>query len=299
MKTRAQPLTVKAICIVAGASLLATAVFLAVDPARTRAAASRQALDRLEEAVKSDPSLEQTLVSERDRHTGLSLRAWSHVRFGTLAIAVSAVGFLVSAKLLIGSAAARVVSLPEIRRANAPRKPALRRETADLRRPREVASDALDCAFVDDVVAREGRSPEAAIPILQAVQNHYGYLPDEALKRVCAITEIRPSQISGVSTFYAQFRRTPVGRHTVKVCHGTACHVSGAKQITEEIRRHLAIAPDADTDADRLFTIDKVACLGCCSLAPVMMIDDRTIGRLVPASACAAVEDVRSTGGDA
>ena len=78
----------------------------------------------------------------------------------------------------------------------------------------------------------------------------------------------------------------------VRVCHGTACHVAGAEQITQELRRHLGIAPDADTDSRRLFTLDVVACLGCCSLAPVMMIEEETAGRLTPASARQALDAV-------
>ena len=101
-----------------------------------------------------------------------------------------------------------------------------------------------------------------------------------------------PAQIAGTSSFYAQFRRSPVGRHVVRVCHGTACHVAGAEQITQELRRHLDIAPDADTDPRRLFTVDAVACLGCCSLAPVMMIEEDTVGRLTPASARQALDAV-------
>jgi len=83
-----------------------------------------------------------------------------------------------------------------------------------------------------------------------------------------------------------------VGRHVVRVCHGTACHVAGAEQITEELRRHLEIPAGADTDPQRLFTLDKVACLGCCSLAPVMMIEEDTAGRLTPATARQALDAV-------
>jgi NADH:ubiquinone oxidoreductase subunit E len=129
-------------------------------------------------------------------------------------------------------------------------------------------------------------------PDPQALQAHYRYLPDAALRQVCERTEITPAQIAGTSSFYAQFRRSPVGRHVVRVCHGTACHVAGAEQITEELRRHLGIAPEADTDAESRFTLDSVACLGCCSLAPVMMIEEETAGRLTPASARQALDAV-------
>jgi NADH:ubiquinone oxidoreductase subunit E len=149
-------------------------------------------------------------------------------------------------------------------------------------------------AFVERIVEQHGRSKEAAIPILQAIQAHYRYLPDEALKRVCELTEITPAQIAGSSSFYAQFRRSPQGRHVVRVCHGTACHVAGARQITDELRRRLEIPDGADTDAQRLFTVDEVACVGCCSLAPVIIVDGQTVGKLTPNGACDALDGIRS-----
>ncbi|MEK7405756.1 MAG: NAD(P)H-dependent oxidoreductase subunit E [Acidobacteriota bacterium] len=148
-------------------------------------------------------------------------------------------------------------------------------------------------AFVERIVQREGRSKEAAIPILQAIQAHYRYLPDEALKRVCELTEITAAQIAGTSSFYSRFRRSPLGKHVVRVCHGTACHVAGARHLTDELRRRLEIPGGADTDPRRMFTLDEVACLGCCSLAPVIMVDDQTVGRLTPAGACEALEGIR------
>ena len=153
----------------------------------------------------------------------------------------------------------------------------------------------IDLAFVDELVAREGRGKESAIILLQAIQSHYRYLPDEALHRLCELTEITPAEVAGTSSFYGQFRRSPVGKHVVRVCHGTACHVAGARQITEELRRHLRIPEGADTDAERLFTVDEVACLGCCSLAPVLTVDGHTSGRLTPATACDALAPLRET----
>jgi NADH:ubiquinone oxidoreductase subunit E len=154
-----------------------------------------------------------------------------------------------------------------------------------------VSEPGINLDFVDEIISREGQGKDAAVPILRAIQAHYGYLPDEALGKVCENTEITPAQIAGTSTFYAQFRLSPVGKHIVKLCHGTACHVSGIGPITDELRRQLAIAPDEDTDPSRLYTLEKVACLGCCSLAPVMMIDNETAGRLTPASACQALSN--------
>jgi NADH-quinone oxidoreductase subunit F len=141
----------------------------------------------------------------------------------------------------------------------------------------------LDLTFVDQTVSRLGGRPEAVIPILQALQAHYRYLPKTALERVCQLTEITPASITGVSTFYTQFRHRPVGRHIISVCHGTACHVKGSELVHDAIARHLHLADGEDTDRERLFTIEPVACLGCCTLAPVIQIDGLTYGRLTPA----------------
>ena len=143
---------------------------------------------------------------------------------------------------------------------------------------------------MDRIVAEIGRERRCALPILQAVQAHYHYLPRPALIRICETTEISPAQIEGVATFYSQFRRMPVGRHLVSVCHGTACHVAGAEKVTEAVRRHLRLEGEADTDSGKLFTVQKVACLGCCSLAPVVRIDDRVYGHVAGETAGRVLE---------
>ena len=140
----------------------------------------------------------------------------------------------------------------------------------------------LDLTQVDRIVERCGRGAEAVIPVLQAVQEHYGWLPQEALRRVCQISRITAASIAGVSTFYSQFRHRPVGRHIISVCDGTACHVKGAEQVRDAVFRELHVTGDNDTDAEGLFTIQKVACLGCCTLAPVVQIDEVTYGHLTP-----------------
>src|SRR5271157_3277815 len=136
----------------------------------------------------------------------------------------------------------------------------------------------VDLKFVEETVGRIGRKPTALIPILQALQEHHGYLPREALERLGELTEIRPSAISGVSTFYDMFRHKPAGKHIIRVCRGTACHVAGADRVEDALRRHLRIPPGADTDAAQEFTIERVACLGCCTLAPVVKMGDSTMG---------------------
>ena len=155
---------------------------------------------------------------------------------------------------------------------------------------RSAADEPLDLGAVDRIVAEIGRERRCALPILQAVQAQYHYLPRPALIRICETTEISPAQIEGVATFYSQFRRMPVGRHLVSVCHGTACHVAGAEKVTEAVRRHLRLEGEADTDSDRLFTVQKVACLGCCSLAPVVRIDDRVYGHVAGETAGRVLE---------
>ena len=138
----------------------------------------------------------------------------------------------------------------------------------------------VDLRFVDDAVRRAGSGPDAAIPILQAIQEHFGYLPTKALEHVCEHTRITPAAIAGISTFYDMFRHEPVGKHLVRVCHGTACHVTGAERIEDALRRRLGIPPGQDTDPDGEFTMEPVACLGCCTLAPVVKVGGSTFGHL-------------------
>jgi NADH-quinone oxidoreductase subunit F len=142
----------------------------------------------------------------------------------------------------------------------------------------------LDLSRIEEIVVQCGTRREAVIPILQAIQHHYHYLPRTALKRVCELTDITPADITGVSTFYTHFRHQPVGRHMIHVCQGTACHVKGAELVRDAVALHLGLEPGHDTDARGEFTVQPVACLGCCTLAPVMQIDDATYGRMTPRS---------------
>ena len=136
----------------------------------------------------------------------------------------------------------------------------------------------VDLTFIDESVEHLGRAPEAVIPLLQAAQDHYGYLPSEALARICDTTQITPASIAGVSSFYDMFRHKPVGKHIVRVCRGTACHVTGAERVQDALRRHLHIPANQDTDPAGEFTVEEVACLGCCTLAPVVRIGETTFG---------------------
>ncbi|MHC4112086.1 MAG: NAD(P)H-dependent oxidoreductase subunit E, partial [Planctomycetota bacterium] len=140
----------------------------------------------------------------------------------------------------------------------------------------------LDLTFIDKTIEKIGTESENVLAILQAIQEQFGYLPTEALERACSLTEITPASIAGVSTFYNQFRHRPAGRHIIHVCLGTACHVKGGDQIYEAFRRHLGISGQEDTDSKKLFTVEKIACLGCCTLAPAVKIGEVTYGHLTP-----------------
>ncbi|MEI6278427.1 MAG: NAD(P)H-dependent oxidoreductase subunit E [Verrucomicrobiae bacterium] len=150
-------------------------------------------------------------------------------------------------------------------------------------------------AFVDRLLERTGHRPEATIPILQGIQREYRHLPEPALRRVSEMTGIRLSDLIGVATFYHQFRLGEVGRHTMWVCHGTACHVKGSENIHEHILRQLQIPAGRDTSPDNEFTVERVACLGCCTLAPVVKVDHTTYGHLAADTIGAMVEDFRAT----
>jgi len=134
---------------------------------------------------------------------------------------------------------------------------------------------------VTDILTKCGSGRDACIKILQAIQAAYGYLPVEVLQEVAKQTRISLTQMYGVATFYAQFSFTPRGRHIVRPCRGTACHVRGAKRIVSSLQNHLAVA-DGSTTKDLKFSFETVACLGTCFLSPVMMVDDRFYGNLSP-----------------
>lgn len=130
------------------------------------------------------------------------------------------------------------------------------------------------------------------IPLLQGTQDIYGFIPAEAFQRLSEETGLEISDMYGVATFYAQFRLQPAGKHIIKVCHGTACHVQNANALTDALKEALNIN-DGETTEDGLFTLESVACLGCCSLAPVMMIGDSTFGNLTGKEAVKIIKNLR------
>ena len=132
----------------------------------------------------------------------------------------------------------------------------------------------------------------ALIPLLQEVQVEMGYVPKEAITEISKELHVSTSEIFGVLTFYAQFRLKPTGKHMVKICSGTACHVRGAPLIIDAIEEELKLEEGEDTTPDGEFTVEKVACFGACSLAPVMIINDETKGNISPDQARRMVKKI-------
>jgi NADH-quinone oxidoreductase subunit E len=121
--------------------------------------------------------------------------------------------------------------------------------------------------------------PGSLIPLLQSAQNSYGYIPEKIIDYISELVGIPQAEIYGVITFYAQFRLKPIGKNLIRICEGTACHVNGAKSVLSVLQDEIGISIGETTD-DGIFSLVSVACLGCCSLAPVMMINDETFGNL-------------------
>lgn len=150
----------------------------------------------------------------------------------------------------------------------------------------------VDLALIDPLIEKYKGKKGNMIPILQGTQDVFGYLPAESFLKISELTGLKLSEMYGVATFYTQFRLNPVGKHIVKVCHGTACHVQNATALSEAVEDALGIK-DGETTEDRLFTLESVACLGCCSLAPVMMIGDETYAKLTGNQAVKIVKEIK------
>ncbi len=147
---------------------------------------------------------------------------------------------------------------------------------------------------VKKVLARHGGDRGALIPVLQELQRELGWLPEEALVAVAQSLGLPKSRVFGVATFYSQFSLSPRGRHLIQLCQGTACHVQRGNRILEALRRELGLKPGEPARGGR-FSLEVVRCVGCCSLAPVMVVDGVAYGRLTPER---AVEIVRDLDGD-
>lgn len=143
-------------------------------------------------------------------------------------------------------------------------------------------TDAIVGRLLSDVGSGDRLGREQIIPLLQALQAEFSYLPSDALERVYETTDIDRAQAISVATFYAQFRMIPYGKHTIRVCCGTACHVKGSDIVYDAFRRELNMGEDTITTADQQYSIEKIACLGCCALAPVVQIDNKIFGHVQP-----------------
>lgn len=146
------------------------------------------------------------------------------------------------------------------------------------------------------VLDEYAKVPGSLITILQKAQDLYGYLSIDVINHISKATGIKPAKIYGVATFYAQFRLQPIGKNLIMLCQGTACHVNGSEMIEEAVCEYLGIQ-DGETTEDGLFTLNNVACLGCCSLAPVMMIKnadgDETYGNLTKDKVVQILKEIR------
>ena len=153
-----------------------------------------------------------------------------------------------------------------------------------------------DQAGIDRLMAelqgKFARTPDEVIPMLQMVQSRLGYLPENALEEIARLTGRPAAAVFGTATFYEQFRLAPVGRHIIRVCRGTACHVKGSDRILQEIQNRFGLF-SGETSADRQFTLETVACFGSCAIAPVVVVDNSVKGRMNPATTCECLARVR------
>lgn len=153
-----------------------------------------------------------------------------------------------------------------------------------------------DFSLLEPVLSKYADSASNLITILQKAQDIYGYLPKDVMYHIAERIGVTPAEIVGVATFYSQFRLTPIGKYLIMSCQGTACHVNGSERVSAAISDYLGIG-NGETTADGLFTLENVACLGCCSLAPVIMINGEAYGNLTPDSAVAVIKDIQAKEG--
>ena len=156
--------------------------------------------------------------------------------------------------------------------------------------------ESVDLSLLEDVLAKYADVKGSLITILQKTQDIYGYVPIDAVYHIAERTGLTPAKIMGVATFYAQFRFQAVGKYLIMICKGTACYVNGANAIADAVMEELGIG-DNETTADGLFSLSLVSCLGCCSLAPVMMINEDTYGSLTPEKVVKILRDIKAKEG--
>ncbi|HQQ67296.1 MAG TPA: NADH-quinone oxidoreductase subunit NuoE [Candidatus Cloacimonadota bacterium] len=145
---------------------------------------------------------------------------------------------------------------------------------------------------VMEILDRYDRSENKIIPILQAVQEEYRYLPQEVLTFIATSLGVSPARLYGVATFYSHFSLEPKGKHIIKMCDGTACHVRGSSAVIDAIRKRLNLTAKKITTDDMMYTFETVSCLGACGLAPVLVVDDEVHGQITPEQAMALLDKI-------
>lgn len=147
---------------------------------------------------------------------------------------------------------------------------------------------------VVEILEENNHDPARLIPILQQVQEFYRYLPEEVLTFIATTLALPPSHVYGVATFYAHFTLVPKGKHSFKLCDGTACHVRGSQHILEALYKELKLSEAKHTTDDMLFTVETVSCLGACGLAPVLVVDEKVHSSVTPEQAIALVKEIKT-----
>lgn len=145
---------------------------------------------------------------------------------------------------------------------------------------------------LEPVLTEYAKIPGSLITILQKAQEIYGYLPKDVIYHIAEKTGNTPAEVMGVATFYSQFRLAPIGKYLIMACQGTACHVNGSERVSAAVSEYLGIE-SGETTEDGIFTLENVACLGCCSLAPVIMINGEAFGNLTPEKAVSILKNLR------
>jgi NADH-quinone oxidoreductase subunit E len=146
---------------------------------------------------------------------------------------------------------------------------------------------------VCEILARHRYRPSGLIPILQAIQHEYQYLPEEILTYVATALDVPPARVFGVATFYAHFALEPKGKHVIRICDGTACHVKQSLPVLNALHKKLGTSGKSKTSPDMMFTVETVACLGACGLAPVVVIDEQVYGQITPERAVALIDEIK------
>jgi NADH-quinone oxidoreductase subunit E len=147
---------------------------------------------------------------------------------------------------------------------------------------------------VVSILDRFSRRPSGLIPILQAIQHEYSYLPEEVLTYVATSLDVPPARVYGVATFYAHFALEPKGKHVIRICDGTACHVKQSLPVLNALHEKLGTSEMNKTTPDMMFTVETVACLGACGLAPVIVVDEQVYGQITPEHAVALVDEIKA-----